>query len=120
MIALKVHGPSYIILILIAAMTLAIVTTILNRAAGFVAWLDFHLQQCALIILHLDDSSKRALFEELCSGRSGIMFDGATDEPSMSRPNRVLLRQSSNLKHAISHIYDNRPYLGVEWRLHID
>ncbi|KAH9987848.1 hypothetical protein F4779DRAFT_632326 [Xylariaceae sp. FL0662B] len=101
-------------------MSLAIATTVLSPASNFVAWLDFHLRRCALILIYLDDPGKHALFEQLCGNRPVNIFDGATDGPAMSRPNRLLLRQSSNLKHAISHLLDQRLELGVEWLLHID
>lgn len=101
-------------------MSLAIATTILSPASNFIVWLDFHLRRCALILIYLDDPSKRIVFEQLCKNRPVNIFDGATDEPAMSRPNRLLLRQSSNLKYAISHLLDHRAQLGVEWLLHID
>lgn len=83
-------------------MPLAIAPIILNPAPNFTAWLDYHLQRCDHILLYLDDPAKQPLFEEICGGRRVTLFVGATDAPTMSRSSRLLLRQMSNLKHAIA------------------
>ena len=83
-------------------MPLAITTTILNPAPNFTAWLDYHLQRCDYILLYLDNPAKQPLFKEICSGRRVTLFVGATDAPTISRSSRLLLRQMSNLKHAIA------------------
>ncbi|KAK4147279.1 uncharacterized protein C8A04DRAFT_24521 [Dichotomopilus funicola] len=100
-------------------MSIAIATTVLNPAQNLDIWLDYHLLRCAVIILYLDDPARRGLFEPLCKGRSVLLFDGAQDAPTMSRPSRLLVRQSSNLKHAISYLLEP-DHGGVEWLLHID
>ncbi|KAK3997786.1 hypothetical protein QBC44DRAFT_363979 [Cladorrhinum sp. PSN332] len=101
-------------------MPIAIATTVLNPAPNLSIWLDYHLQRCAVVILYLDDPARRAKFEPFCDGRSVLLFDGAQDAPTMSPPHRLLVRQPSNLKHAISYLLEHQDRLGVEWLLHID
>ena len=109
-------------------MPLCVVTTILEPAPNFVSWLDYHLRRCSLIIIYLDDTTKRPLFEQLCSSCAVKLFNGSMDAPAMSRSNRLLLRQASNLEHAINyllelggtalHAQDSR--FDEWWLLHID
>ncbi|KAL9119447.1 MAG: hypothetical protein Q9187_004000 [Circinaria calcarea] len=107
-------------------MALAIVTTILEPALSFVIWLDYHLQRCKLLIIYIDDPTRRPIFESLCVGRAVRLFDGAMDAPRMARSNRLRLRQNSNLKHAISFLLDQtQPAQHADkpdgwWLLHID
>ncbi|KAK3358572.1 hypothetical protein B0T24DRAFT_643876 [Lasiosphaeria ovina] len=102
-------------------MSVAIATTVLNPAPNLNIWLDYHLRRCAVIILYLDDPDRRSLFEPFCNGRSVLVFDGAQDMPAMSPPNRLLVRQPSNLKHAISYLLEHGgKWGGVDWLLHID
>ncbi|KAK4466083.1 hypothetical protein QBC42DRAFT_293703 [Cladorrhinum samala] len=101
-------------------MSIAIATTVLNPAPNLDIWLDYHLQRCAVIILYLDDPARRAIFEPFTNGRSVLLFDGAQDAPTMSPSNRLLVRQPSNLKHAISYLIEQQEQLGVDWLLHID
>ena len=91
-------------------MALIIATTILNPAINFVSWLDYHLRRIVLIIVYLDDPTQRPRMEELCRDRAVKLCDGATDAPDMARSNRILLRQSSNLKHAIAFLLEKQQY----------
>jgi hypothetical protein len=81
-------------------MSLALATIVLDTAGNFTSWLDFYLQRCAVILPYVGDPMNRGVFERLCGSRAVEIFDGATDSPAMSCPNRLLLRQSSNLRHA--------------------
>ena len=89
-------------------MALFIATTILNPATNFVSWLDYHLPRSVLIIIYLDDPTKRPQMERLCRDRAVKLCDGAMEAPGMAPANRTLLRQSSNLKHAIAFLLDQQ------------
>lgn len=81
-------------------MSFALATTVLDTAGNFTSWLNFHLQRCAVIPPYVSDPMNRGVFETLCGSRAVEIFDGAAVSPAMSRPSRLLLRQSSNLRHA--------------------
>ena len=99
-----------------STMTIAIATTVLYPTTSFITWLDYHLQRVELVLIYMDDITQRPIFEVLCGDRPVLLFEGASDAPSMSPSSRTILRQSNNLKHAIAHLLAH----GTTWLLHID
>ena len=101
-------------------MTLVIATTVLYPSNTLPTWLRFHLRRCSMILLYLDDPEQRDAFQTLCEGLAVRIFNGAQDAPAMSRPNRLIVRQCSNLRHAINHLLEHLDLPEASWLLHID
>jgi hypothetical protein len=94
---------------------LAISTTMLSPAVTFPQWRDYHLQVADLILIFMDDPSRRSEFERYQNGRL-VLFNGSLAAPELTLESRLMVRQDENNNAAIAYALQNN----ITWLMHID
>jgi len=100
----------------VISMSIAIATTILHPPVFLRQWLDYHLRRVQHILFYLDDPSERPILEAACADRPVSILDGEQNHPEMSPESRTILRQGTNIQHAVAFLADRN----YTWLLHID
>ncbi|MEV0252181.1 hypothetical protein AB0H76_36735 [Nocardia sp. NPDC050712] len=94
---------------------LLICSTVLDPGPGYRFWLDFHLRQADLIVIFMDDPSKRPVFEALVEDRRVLLLAGLGDRRDNS-PSVVMQRIMANTQTAVSYAVQH----GYDWVAAVD
>ncbi|MBP2187336.1 hypothetical protein [Nocardia goodfellowii] len=94
---------------------LLICSTVLDPGPSYRFWLDFHLRQADLIMIFMDDPSKRPLFEEAVADRPVMLVAGAGDRRD-NAPSVVMRRIMANTQTAVSYAVQK----GYDWVAAVD